>query len=303
MFGYVTIGDNQMTQEEYEVFSSYYCGVCRATGKSVSQIARLALSYDITFLAIVLDAFCESSEYKKSVCVAHPFSKRSYVANEKAVEYAAAAGAVLTYLKFKDDFCDERSVAALLGMAGFGGGTKKAKVMLSREYSVIEKQLAILSEYEKNGSSSLDDTADAFGKILAALFTPDFITDEKQRRALEWLGFNLGKWIYMIDAVNDLEKDIKSSSYNPLAAMGYTDRAACAKDTELALTLTLDGVATAFELLDVKQNRDLIAKIIYISLKEKQQQILSGERKDKNEPLRSSRSSGKCGRGNRQKSI
>lgn len=296
MFGYVTIEDNQMTQEEYEVFSAYYCGVCRATGERVSQIARLALSYDITFLAIVLDSFDESSEFGKSVCMAHPFSKRRYVANSKALEYAAAAGAVLTYLKFKDDFCDERSVAALLGIAGFGCGTKKAKLTLSREYSIIEKQLAILSEYEKNGSTSLDDTADAFGKILAALFTPDFITDKKQRRALEWLGFNLGKWIYMIDAVNDLEKDIKSGSYNALAAMGYTDREACAKDMELVLTLTLDGVATAFELLNVRRYRDLIAKIIYISLKEKQQRILKGERKDKNEPLRSSRSSGKCGR-------
>ena len=303
MFGYVTIGNNQVTEEEYKVFSSYYCGVCKATGKTASHIARLGLSYDITFLALVLSSLKEKTLYEDERCVIHPVKKRKYVKNDKAVLYASGVGAVLAYLKFKDDWQDDRSIKALLGMTAFRCGCRKAKKLLGREFAEIKKQLDILSSYEKQGSDSIDATAEAFGKILECLFTPKFITDEKQRRALAWLGFNLGRWIYIIDAVNDLEKDIKSGAYNPLSKMGYKDLKTCAKDMELSLTLTLDGIATSFELTDIKQNRELIAKIIYISLKEKQESILSGERKDSNESVRSSRSSGKCRRRNRQKGI
>ena len=291
MFGYVTIGNNQVTENEYSVFSSYYCGVCKATGKSASHIARLGLSYDITFLALILSSLEEKSQYEDTRCVVHLIKKRRCITDDMAVSYAAAAGVVLTYLKFKDDWHDDKSIKALLGMAAFWCGCRKAKKLLGKEYAVIKNQLDILSDYEKQGSGSIDDTAESFGKILECLFTPEFITDEKQRRALAWLGFNLGRWIYVIDAVNDLERDLKSGSYNPLIKMGYTDFETCARDMELSLTLTLDGIATSFELIDFKQNRDLIAKIIYISLKEKQQSILSGDRKDSNEPVRSSRSS------------
>ena len=291
MFGYVTIGNNQVTEYEYSVFSSYYCGVCKAIGKQASHIARLGLSYDITFLALILSSLEEKSQCKDTRCVVHPIKKRRCITDDMAVSYAAAAGVVLSYLKFKDDWHDDKSVKALLGMATFWRGCRRAKKLLGKEYAVIKNQLDILSDYEKQGSDSLDDAAEAFGKILECLFTPEFITDEKQRRALAWLGFNLGRWIYVIDAVNDLEKDLKSGSYNPLIKMGYTDFEACARDMELSLTLTLDGIATSFELIDFKQNKDLIAKIIYISLKEKQQSILSGDRKDSNEPVRSSRSS------------
>lgn len=303
MFGYVTVGNNQMTEEEYAVFSSYYCGVCKATGKIASQMSRLGLSYDITFLALVLSSLYAETKICESGCIIHPIKKRRCVIDDKAVSYAAAAGVVLTYLKFRDDWQDDRSIKALIGMLGFYRGCSKAKKVLGREYEIIEKQLAILSEYEKNGSNSIDDTAEAFGKILECLFTPEFVAYENQRRALAWLGFNLGRWIYMIDAVNDLERDLKSGSYNPFIEMGYTNHKKCAEDMELSLTLTLDGIATAFELIDIKQNKEVIAKIIYISLKEKQQSILSGERKDKNESVRSSRSSGKRRRGNRQKGV
>ncbi len=303
MFGYVTIGNNQVIENEYSVFSSYYCGVCKATGKIASHIARIGLSYDITFLALILSSLEEKSQCKDTHCVIHPIKKRKYITDDKAVSYAAATGVILTYLKFKDDWHDDKSIKALLGMAAFWRGCRKAKKLLGKEYAVIKNQLDILSDYEKQGSDSIDDTAEAFGRILECLFTPEFITDEKQRRALAWLGFNLGRWIYVIDAVNDFKKDLKSGAYNPLIKMGYTDFETCARDMELSLTLTLDGIATSFELTDIKQNKDLIAKIIYISLKEKQQSILSGDRKDSNEPVRSSRSSRKCRRGDSQKSI
>ena len=136
----------------------------------------------------------------------------------------------------------------------------------------------MLSGYEKNGCSSIDDTAGVFGEILEILFTPPYIKDEKLRRKLAWLGYNLGRWIYIMDAVSDLESDIKTGAYNTFKEMGYYDKKSCAEDMELSLTLTLEGIASAFELINFKRNRDIIGKIIYLSLKEKQRQILYGEK-------------------------
>lgn len=285
MFGYVTVGKNQMTEEEYNVFSSYYCGVCKAMGKSAGQISRLGLSYDITFLALVLSSISGEGESKDGKCIVHPIKKRNYILNDSAVMYASLAGVVLSYLKLKDDLSDDKSFKALLGMIIFYRGAKYAQKQLVREYSVIKKQLEILNSLEKNKSSSIDDTAESFGKILECLFTPEFITDEGQRRSLAWLGLNLGRWIYTIDAVNDLESDIKTGAYNPFIEMGYKNAKQCKKDIELTLTLNLDGIATAFELIDFKKNKNIIAKIIYISLKEKQRHILSDAGENKNESL------------------
>lgn len=294
MFGYVTVDNNQMTEDEYAVFSSYYCGVCKATGKVASQMARLGLSYDITFLALVFSSFSGNDVQYSQGCVLHPQKKRKYVTEDKAVLYAASAGVVLTYLKLKDDWNDDKSIKALLGMMLFYRGCKRAKKNLTKEYEIIKKQLDILSGYEKAGSDSVDDTAEAFGKILECLFTPDFIEDENQRRVLSWLGLNLGRWIYLIDAVNDLEEDLKSGSYNPLIKTGYKNLKECASDMELSLTLSLDGVASAFELADIKKNKEIIEKIIYISLKEKQKLILSGNGKDRNGSVQSVGRFGKC---------
>lgn len=290
MFGYVTVGNNQLTEEEYEVFSSYYCGVCKAIGKCASQSARLGLSYDITFLALVLSSLEEGCEAEYERCVIHPIKKRKCIKGDRAVDYAALSGVILSCLKLKDDVADDKSIKALAGMAVFYRGSKKAKKKLNDIYMKIERQLGILSEYEKNGCASIDDTAGTFGKILEVLFTPPFINDERLRRKLSWLGYNLGRWIYMIDAVNDLERDIKTDSYNTFREMGYTDLKACAEDMKLSLTLTLEGIASAFELIEFKRNKDIIGKLIYISLKEKQEQILNGYGKEKNESIRSSRS-------------
>lgn len=282
MFGYVTIGKNHLTQEEYDVFSSYYCGVCKATGKYASQPARVGLSYDITFLALVLSALSQDGNMHDSRCIIHPVKKCKVRSGDGAVEYAALVGVILSYLKLADDWHDEHSIKALLGMAVFYGGFRKARKRLPTVYDVIKCQLDILSELEKNNSNSIDDTSEAFAKILEAVMSPEFITDSGTRRILGWLGYNLGRWIYVIDAVNDFEKDRKSKSYNPFVSAGYTDSEKCAGDNELGLTLTLDGIASAFELLDVKRNKEIIGKIIYIGLKEKQDLILGGNDKRSN---------------------
>lgn len=279
MFGYVTVAKNQLTEEEYKTFCAYYCGVCRAMGSQGSQVSRLGLSYDITFLALVLSSVIgDDTETAEKRCLAHPLGKRCTVINDKAVEYAAAVGVMLDYLKLADDFHDERSVIAAAGMLFMHSGYRRAGKKLAAETELIKHGLGRLSALEAENCGSVDETADAFAKILEGLFTPDFIADEAQRRILAWLGYNLGRWIYIIDAYNDMEDDDRDGAYNPFLAGGKTpEEQKSSGDNELSLTLTLSNIASAFELLELRKNRSIIGKMIYTSLKQKQLSVLAGE--------------------------
>lgn len=281
MFGYVNISKEQLTEEEYDTFCSYYCGVCKATGKRASRLSRMGLSYDITFLALVLESLSEPDpEIKLENCIVHPIKKRNCVKESAALDYAAEVGVILGYLKLADDLHDDKSIKAAAGMMMIHRGYKRSSRQNTKSHEIIKEQLKRLSEYEKNDCDSIDETADAFAKILENLFVPEFIEDRNTARILSWMGYNLGRWIYILDAYNDMERDFKDRSYNPLLAGGETPEEIKSKrkqETELALTFTLENIASAFELLDFKRNESLIGKIIYTGLKQRQAFVLEGK--------------------------
>lgn len=279
MFGYVTVCREYMDEADFEMFTAYYCGLCAATGKECSQLSRLGLSYDITFLAIVLSAIDKTEpDTIEKRCIAHPQEKRRRVVNDRAVDYAANMGVLLTYLKFLDDWQDERSLKSIPARLAFYGGMKKARERFPKQYEGIEEQLKRLGECEKN-NAHIDEAADCFAKILEILFTPDFITDETERKILAWFGYNIGRWIYVIDAYNDMEKDLKNGSYNPFLTeiTDISDRKKTAKRLSTSLTLNLDSAASAYELLNVYKNDGIIRHILYTSLYARQKNILGEE--------------------------
>lgn len=278
VFGYVTPDKGQLTEKEYESFRACYCGVCRAVGRSASQAARMGLSYDITFLAVVLSSVISAdTELADGRCIAHPIKKRAYSANDPVLDYAASVGVLLEYLKLADDWHDERSIKALFEMAVLYKGYRRVKKRYGAQFTFIRERLDELSHLEGERCSSIDISADTFAGILELLFTPELVTDVSVRRSLAWFGYNLGRWIYIIDAYNDIDRDEKTGAYNPLLISGNAD----ASSLELSLTLTLSNIASAFELIDFKKNKELIGKMVYIGLKEKQNSILHGNNDEK----------------------
>lgn len=284
VFGYVTVAKGQLTEQEYEVFRAYYCGVCKAEGKRASQLSRLGLSYDITFMALVLSSLAEDGNICSERCVAHPIKRHNCVRSNEAVNYAADIGALLSYLKLVDDWHDERSLKALAGIALFYPGYMRVRKRRKTQLEIINEQLAALSRLEKEKCADIDAAADTFAKLLGALFSPDTINNNGDRRALEWMGYNLGRWIYILDAYNDAENDYKTGAYNPFLADGATSpeelKGCRLEDIELALTFTLENIASAFELINFKRNKSIVGKIIYTSLKQKQRLVLSGKGQD-----------------------
>ena len=282
MFGYVNIARDKLGADNFRIFSSYYCGLCKAVGRRCSQVSRLGLSYDITFLALVLSsAALEDADITDGRCAVHPFKKRPFVKNDVAVDYAAEIGELLMYLKLEDDANDEGGLKPRLAMLALGRGKNRALGNYPDAYEFISERLMELSELEKRNCSEIDEVADRFAKILEYVFTPAFIENADTRRILAWFGYNLGRWLYIIDAYSDMEKDEKSGAYNPFLA-GADNTAERIKSeirerVDFSLTLTLENMASALELLKLHRNRELVENIVYQGLKNKQISVLGEE--------------------------
>lgn len=246
MFGYVTVVKEMLSDDAYNTFKAYYCGLCKAIGKRCSQSARLGLSYDMTFLAMVLSAVDKDAPaLNDRRCMLHPCRLNLCVENDRATEYAADMGVILSYLKFLDDWRDEKSIKSLFALILFKRGERKVRKRYKEIYYKIKGCLDELSNLENGRCSEIDRTADCFARILSVLFTPPFITDENEKRILEWLGYNIGRWIYIIDAYNDIDKDRKKKNYNTFLVKNSVPSK---DDLNVSLTFTLENAASAYNL-------------------------------------------------------
>lgn len=283
MFGYVLPHKAEMKIKEYELFRAYYCGVCKAIGKRCGQIPRLALNYDSTFLAVLLSALsAEAPSLRREACIAHPLNKRHVVKKNKVVDYASDINILLAYYNLKDNWEDERSVlsgaATVLLKRAFGKLRKK----YADKCAVIEQRLHELAVLEKEKCASMDHAAEPFAKLMEEIMIyPPLCSNEDAKKVLGWIGYNLGKWIYILDAYDDIEKDIKEKAYNPLVCQfGYSGGSVCdfrneiKERVEFNLTHTLSQISKAFELLQVRHNSGILENIIYMGMLKKTEHIL-----------------------------
>lgn len=283
MFGYITPAFEVLSEEDKLLFRSFYCSLCREIGKS-SQAARLALSYDMTFLAILLSALAEdvTESAGKQKCLLHPIKAATERFENDPIKYAADLSIILTKAKFDDDINDDRSLKARIGNILLSDNIEGRE----KERTAISTALKALYDIEYLEIHSPDQAADSFAKLCADIFS---LPSEKdtEREALYWLGYNLGRWIYLTDAINDLEKDIKKGSYNPYAdGRSYSEILKDRKsDIEESLCFTLSQAAAAFDLLDIKRYRSLLENIIYTGLPARLKAVLYGKSEEQNESI------------------
>jgi hypothetical protein len=280
MFGYIMPEKPEMKIKEFDIYRAFYCGVCKSIGRRHGQIKRMTLTYDATFLAILLSSVMKiETKLVRERCLVHP-AKKSFVTYSEIIDYSSDINIILAYNNIKDKWNDDRSKAALLGMAGLKGCYKKLKLRYPDKCAVVNERLEELAILEKNNCDSLDAAAEPFAKLMEEVLDYDML-DDKTRKILRWMGYNLGKWIYLIDAFDDLEEDIKTSSYNPLVThFKYNSTDVCdfkneiRAQTEFTLLYCLDQTAKAFELLEAAENKAILENIIYIGMLSKTDKIL-----------------------------
>ncbi|MBZ4645161.1 MAG: hypothetical protein PWR27_515 [Petroclostridium sp.] len=282
MFGYVIPYKDELKIREYNFFRAYYCGLCKALGKEFNQAVRMGLNYDFAFLALLLSSIHENKqEFTIEGCFANPVKKKPIMLANQHIQYSAYMSIILVYFKLLDDWQDDKSFPALFVLPAYLRPVKKAKEVYRRKYENIKQYLKQLSELERSKCEIIDESADAFAKLMQEIFIPPYVEDEKTKRILGWMGYNLGRWIYILDAFHDIEKDAKQNRYNPVLLQYKYDekedmeafRERIKGSLEISLTFTLDNIAKSFELLDIKHNKTILDNIIYMGLRDRMRQI------------------------------
>lgn len=266
LFGYVRIDKNELKVKDYNLFKACYCGVCQTLKKEYGFPARYFLSYDTTFLAVLLTALREDEPTLcPGHCMANPFVRRPMEKTNEALSYAAAVNVLLVWFKLADDLHDNRSLRALLLMPWMRGKRNRARRRYPQLYQAIAAQLAELAQLEKAQCAEADAPAAAFGRLMAKIFEADGLTDAETRRVLAHMGFLTGRFIYLLDAWEDRAEDGKKGCYNPFLA---GKASAVADDVKLSLDYTLSQLAASCELLPLRRCQAIIENIIYLGMRQ-----------------------------------
>lgn len=280
MFGYIYVNEQELKLKEYTSYRSFYCGLCRNLHQRYGRTAQMMLNYDLTFLAILLTGLYEP-ETKSGThrCIVHPAKRHLAVENE-AVDYAADMCVLLSYQKLMDDWQDERAV----GKRAMAGRLKHSYEKLSAQYprqaKAIEDNIRILHEAERADSRDIDLVAGTTGRFLAEIFVwKDDIWQEDLRR----MGFYLGKFVYLMDALEDVEKDRRHGSYNVFAGGGELWENAGGEEIRAILMSMMAESARAFERLPVLEYAGIIRNILYSGVWSKYMLLkeLDAEKKEK----------------------
>ncbi len=267
MFGYIRAAKPELKVREYETYKAVYCSLCRKLGKSYGPIARLTLSYDFTFLALVnmsLQSGCDGFERKR--CAFNPLKKCNYCKSDTALDMPAAAAMILLYYKILDNVRDEKGFKKLVYLVSkpiFSGAHKKAKAKYPEIEQMAAEYIRAQNSLEKDGCTLIDRAADPTAVMMSKLL-PMCSEDEGQKRVLSRLGYCIGRYIYILDAACDLEDDIKNGAYNVLKGQ---DGDVISRVRE-QLFFCVNEAAKAFELLDIKKYRDILGNIIYLGLED-----------------------------------
>lgn len=258
MFGYITVNQDELKIKEWKRYRAYYCGLCHTLKEVAGQKARLTLSYDMTFLTMLLDDLYECKQDSGECrCVVHPVKKHAYIKSE-ASQYAAKMNLLLCYDNLLDDWKDDRDAGAALAAAAIRKARQKIAEEYPRQTRALETYIEKLHVCEKKRETNLDVAAGLTGEMLAELFC---WKEDEWQTDLRGLGFYLGKFVYLMDAYEDMEKDDKKGNYNPfLLTRGQIKNEDLA---EHSLNMMAAGAAEHLECLPLVENLEILRNILY----------------------------------------
>ncbi len=286
MFGYVKAYKPELRVWELETYKAVYCSLCRNLGKTYGVLTRFTLSYDFVFLALLAHSLENGQDnFKNLRCPFNPLKKCKQCADKtKGLNLSSAAAMIMLYYKAEDNVSDSKGVKKLfykLMLPFFKSKRKKAEKLYPDIDSIVKDYIEAQVVLEQNHCSNIDEICEPTSKALARIF--EMCSEgEEQKRVLNNLGYCLGKWIYLIDCANDIEKDIKSGSYNVLrySIPQGEDPKNYSKETLVPILNTCISNATlSFELLDIKKYKGILENILYLGLKASQKAVFEKEKK------------------------
>lgn len=287
MFGYINVSKDDLTDNQYACYKAVYCSLCKTMGKEYSLFSRFILSYDCTFYSVLIMSLQDKEpSFEEGRCPFNPLNKTNYCGEETALKLAAALSVSSAYYKIIDDINDSHFLKRTflkMVLPVFRRWNNKVKTGYPEIDSALREMMDKQSEVESSDYSVLDMACDPTAVMLSKMCSliPKYISSsviERSKsagRILSTFGYFLGRWIYMIDAADDYEKDRKSGNFNPFVIKYNNDFDK--KSIEGTLNHCLSEMMLSYELLEKGRYDVLISNVLFIGLPAKQKQILKIE--------------------------
>ena len=257
MFGYIVANKPELKVKEFEYYQGYYCGVCKSLKERHGNIKRLTLNYDLTFIGLLLSSLdLDDPTITKERCLLHPTQKKKIIRDIYS-DYACDMTILFSYFKCKDDWVDDQKKSAWVLQKALTNAYKRVKNQYANKVDIIEKYLNQLNELENNDCSNIDEISNCFGHVMEEVMC--FKNDE-WHPILRKIGFSLGKFIYLMDAYDDLEEDEKKNEYNVF--LKYKQKENFNEWAYEILSMQMENVLDAYEELPIVENDDLLRNII-----------------------------------------
>jgi hypothetical protein len=276
MFGYVRPILSQLSPEEREIYQGVYCGLCHAMGARHGFWSRFTLNYDFAFLAILCTEEGQA-QWCDRRCPAHPIRKKRPCLGGNSLDAAADASMILTWHKLRDDVSDHslvRGLPARLISRLFRRAYLRAKAARPDFAAQVEQGMERLGELEQVRSPALDRVADAFASILSG--AAPAAEDEKRRRVTEQILYHVGRWIYLVDAWDDLQEDRAQHRYNPLDARFHGQAEREKEYISTTMSHSLNMALSAANLMDFGQWDRVVLHTLCQGLPAVQSAVLDG---------------------------
>lgn len=284
MFGYVRTDFPNLYIKDSVLYRALYCGLCKGIGGTCGQCGRLALDYDLTFLSAFFHNLTgKDVVIKKKRCLVHPFIPHETAERDDLTDKIACLNVILAYHKLNDDVLD--SGKGRFKRSFFKRSYKKAVKKSPELDEIVKRNYKNLLDYESKKVDSVDISADCFAMMMKEIGT--FLLGEKDSEVIQDLNYNLGKWIYLIDALDDFDKDKKKKNYNPLV-LSYPDilskaelMGKCGAEISYMFGTILSAIATDAKKLNYSFNHDLVDNILFRGLSLKTKNVMEGKKEKK----------------------
>ena len=273
MFGYIRPLECELKVREQAEYRGAYCGLCKSIGGRYGQIERLTLSYDCAFLALVLAAVTDGMQFERGNCGPRVYrGKRPIAQPNPSLDYAADVNVLLAWYKAADDAADDGGMKAAAAHLALKRAYRKAANANRPLDDAIRAAMRRLHAVELEKIASTDEPSDAFGKLLSAVILHAPMLPQSERAAAEWMFYNLGKWIYLMDAWDDREKDRKQGGYNPFLLSNMPEEQAA-----FLLNISRAEAEKGYDLLSLQTPSGLIDNIMRLGLEHAQERVLTGQ--------------------------
>lgn len=268
----------------FVLYRAFYCGLCKSTGRQFGQLPRFTTNYDMTFLSVLMhDCLSQDVVFKEEVCVCNPFKKKAVIGSNALLDKLAAVNILLSYYKAVDGVNDREGLSMRMVRRALKKPFKKAKEQCPQAETIIRTRYEALNALEKENAHGIDRVSDCFASLLRDV-AADLLGENADAFKLG-LCYNVGKLVYLMDALDDIDEDYKKKRYNPLLAEfgNYRGRQQFIEDNRDDLSFILNSACNRaiadFNNIRFTQSRDLMLNVLYYGIREKIKELLASKKK------------------------